>query len=251
MVAIALRLTIIALLIYAGVTFWYRRVEERLQEPQPEVSKVQEEVSQAQEEPEASEENYQIILTRNIFQAGPGVGSGQPQVDVEDLAETRLQLSLLGTVTGEQNDARAIIRDEKTKVEELYPTGVSVQGAVISRITRGKVVLLVNGREEVLTIKDPESGSQEPDLSSRAGTRTMERGGESPEREIMTKVPEAQPRRRISFRNTPPPPQKMEQLGRSQTLEPEPTGEVDKPPQPNEGAVPPEPEMERNGEQQR
>ena len=35
MTSTVLRLAVIALLIYAGVTLWYSRVEERLQEQQP------------------------------------------------------------------------------------------------------------------------------------------------------------------------------------------------------------------------
>lgn len=248
MVAIALRLTIIALLIYAGVSFWYGRVEERLLQPQPMVSKQLEEAPAAEEMPETAEENYQIILTRNIFQAGLGDRSGQHLADVEDLSETKLQLSLLGTVTGEKDDARAIIRDEKTKLEDLYPAGASVHGAVINRITRGKVVLLVNGREEVLTIKDPEGGGQGQNMAPRAGARIMEQGGEPPEREVMTKVPETQPRRRISFRNTPPP-RKMEQQDQQQTMAPEQTEAMDRQPVLNDGSVPPEPEKEEKGEQ--
>lgn len=255
MVAIALRLTIIALLIYAGVSFWYGRVEERLQQPQPVASKQPEEAPAAEETPdaadvpEAEEDNYQIILTRNIFQAGLGDRSGQHLADVDDLSETKLQLSLLGTVTGEKDDARAIIRDEKTKLEDLYPAGASIQGAVINRITRGKVVLMVNGREEVLTIKDPDGSGQGQDMSPRIGIRTMDRGGAAPERDIVTKVPETQPRRRISFRNTPPPSQKVEQQIQQQTLDPDQAEAMDKQPAPDEGAIPLEPGIQEKGEQ--
>lgn len=256
MVAIALRLTIIALLIYAGVSFWYSRVEDRLQQPQPVASKQLEEAPATEEMPEAGEmpetagENYQIILTRNIFQAGLGDRSGLHLADVDDLSETKLQLSLLGTVTGEKDDARAIIRDEKTKLEDLYSAGASVHGAVINRITRGKVVLFVNGREEVLTIKDPESSGQGQDMVPRSGAKIIEQMGDPPEREVMTKVPETQPRRRISFRNTQPSPRKMELQNQQQPQDPEQTEAMNKQPVPGEGAIPPEVEKEEKGEQQ-
>ena len=80
-------------------------------------------------------------------------------------------LVLLGTVTGDKGVARAIIRDEKTKLEDLYQVGSEVQGAAISRISRGKVVLQVNGREEVLAIKDPENGDQDQGGAARMETR--------------------------------------------------------------------------------
>ncbi|NLX19864.1 MAG: hypothetical protein GXY53_11395 [Desulfobulbus sp.] len=209
MIITALRLIIIALLIYAGVSFWYGRVEDRLQKPQQTVLHKKEEDSremkEVSESPEESqEENYQIILRRNIFQALVGERDALLSADVDDLMETKLQLALLGTITGGKDDARAIIRDEKSALEELYPVGASVQGAVISHITRGKVVLLVNGHEEVLTIKEPESEDAEQRVSPRMDGRVMKQPGGLSEREDAVRVPEAQPRRRISFRNTGP-----------------------------------------------
>lgn len=209
MVMTALRLTIIALLVYAGVSFWYGRLEERFQKPLPTVSTgKQEELPEVEEAGEDSEKieegNYRIILKRNIFQSLVGERDGLSSADVDDLAETTLQLALLGTITGEKDDARAIIRNEKNSLEELYPVGASVQGAVISHITRGKVVLLVNGREEVLTIKAPENDDNEPRVSPRLDGRVMQQAGALSEGGDTIKVPEAQPRRRISFRNTAP-----------------------------------------------
>lgn len=208
--SIVLRLTVIALLVYAGVVLWYGRVEERLQGQNP--SEPKEKVVppvQEQGKPAPVEGDYRIILTRNIFQAGSETarsGESSP-TNVEDLAETKLHLALLGTVTGGKNDARAIIRDERTKLEDLYQVGSEIQGAIVSRISRGKVVLQVNGREEVLNIKDPASGDQGRS-ASRPESGVSDRAPEAPVREIETKVPEAQPRRRISFRNTvsPSPP---------------------------------------------
>jgi hypothetical protein len=65
----------------------------------------------------------------------------------------------------------------------------------------------------------------------------------------VTKVPETLPRRRISFRNTPPTPRKVEQQIQQQPLDPDQAEAMDKQPVPDEGAVPPEPEIEEKGEQ--
>jgi type II secretory pathway component PulC len=210
-ISIALRLAVIALLVYAGVTLWYGRVEERLQGKMP--AEQQEAVSvpaQEVEQTAPAEDDYRVILTRNIFKAVLAPGDqpgGSSPTDVDDLAETKLQLVLLGTVTGDKDDARAIIRDETTKLEDLYQVGSEVQGAVIGRITRGKVVLQINGREEVLTIKDPESDDQGQDAAPRMATRAVDSAPSSPGADIENKVPEALPRRRISFRNTGSPPE--------------------------------------------
>jgi type II secretory pathway component PulC len=206
-----LRLAVIALLVYAGVTLWYDQVEERLQGQKPPEQK-ERSVTPALEKsrPAPVEDDYRIILSRNIFKAALDAGdpSGPPASadDLEDLEETKLRLVLLGTVTGGKDDARAIIRDEKTKLEDLYQAGSEVQGAVVSRISRGKVVLQVNGREEILTIKDPESDvSDHQEGAPRAENRAVGKmtEPEASSGETGGKVPEAQPRRRISFRNTP------------------------------------------------
>jgi len=201
--------------VYAGISFWYGRVEKRLQE-QPSAPAIQrEEAEPAQPEREDAEAltpaGYGVIVTRNIFQAGQGSaehGGASFQGGEDGLEQTKLRLVLLGTVTGDSDDARAIIRDERTKLEDLYRTGSEIQGARINRISRGKVILSVNGHEEVLNIKDPGSDNQgggvaEPRISAR---RVETAPPESaPGGAVENKVPEAQPLRRISFRNAPPP----------------------------------------------
>lgn len=218
MLKILVRLLIIAGLVYAGVHLWYGVVEKRLQPttppagdesalvPQPPVA------PQKPAEPQAAANDVQTILTRNIFKAvqhaeEPAPAPAEEETDLDSMAQTQLRLSLLGTVTGKDEDGRAIIRDEHSKLEDLYRVGSEIQGAVISRIARGKVVLKVNNREEVLVLKEPEAGGAAPG----GGGRTMNRmvpgrpvgignGVESPAMEERQPVPEAVPRRRISFR---------------------------------------------------
>lgn len=219
MTKVLVRLGLIALLIYAGVTFWYGWVEKSMlgtvpsdtrQPAAPPEEKVDDALPAAND--------YGIILTRNIFQASlePGKapsGEAPGQEGTEDLAETRMQLVLLGTVSGSKEDARAIIRDEKTKMEDIYRVGSELNGASISRIGRGKVVLQVNGREEVLNIKDPESSgaSREAAPATAAGRRDVRaeaKGTTGPVQteEVGQSVPRAVPRRRINFRNAAPAP---------------------------------------------
>ncbi len=200
------RLALIALFVFAGVTLWYGRVEKKLQgsisveQKAPAALPVQK-----PSEPAPAKNEYASIMARNIFKAAPESGGKpageQSQTDLEDLAETKMRLVLLGTVSGSKDDARAIIRDEKAKVEDIYHVGSELHGALITRIGRGKVVLQVNGREEILTIREPESGGPQQDFSPTAETRTPEMRAESASEQ---RVPEALPRRRISFRNPSP-----------------------------------------------
>ncbi len=70
MISILLRLAVIALLVYAGVALWYGRVEDRLQRQEP-VKQEERAATPVQEEkqPAPAGNDYQIILTRNIFKA--------------------------------------------------------------------------------------------------------------------------------------------------------------------------------------
>ena len=209
------RLAIIALLIYVGVTLWYGRTGKNLQTMVP-VEKEEPAAPQKSKKskPAPSEKNdYKVILTRNIFKAilePKGKPTDSEQADLDSLEETSMQLALLGTVSGSREDARAIIREEKSKKEDIYQVGSELQGAILTRIERGKVVLQVNGREEVLNIKDPESGG--PQGAASGGEPVVPQGdGESPIANPMPvvqqdetpdrRVPEALPRRRINFRN--------------------------------------------------
>jgi hypothetical protein len=216
--SIVLRLLIITLLCYVGVRFWYERIERGLQERGPAGKAVV--VAPAPEDrdqPEETATGYAIIVERNIFQAdgtaaaSPGTigGAGDGELE-EQLAETSLQLALLGTVSGNQEDARAIIRDEKTRQENLYAVGGVVQGAEIVRINQGKVVLRIQDREEILVIREPDA------TASRGRPAPRDTAAQwSPEPEPQPeKVPEAVPGRRFTLHNPPPqkPPKEPEDM---------------------------------------
>jgi type II secretory pathway component PulC len=197
------RLALIALLVFAGASLWYGRVEERLQGKNPVVKKEVATPPQKSVDSESAKTDYQIILARNIFKAALDAGdraSGeQLQAEVEELAETKMQLVLLGTVSGSKEDARAIIRNEKAKIEEIYHVGSELQGAIITRIGRGTIVLQVNGREEVLNIKETEGGrgpQQAVSTGAEISQPIMQTDG-SRTRPASVVVPQ----RRISFRN--------------------------------------------------
>ena len=80
------------------------------------------------------------------------------------LKETELKLKLWGTVAGEGRRAYAVIEDTKTREQSLYRTGDSIQDATLKLILRQKVVLSVNGQDEIL-------GMEEPGSVKRSGVR--------------------------------------------------------------------------------
>jgi general secretion pathway protein C len=100
---------------------------------------------------------YRVIVERNLFDTRRRAPAGRDTIDLEDLARTGLKLVLRGTVAGDVAPAYAVIEDEKEKRQRLYREGEEVQGAAIRLILREKVVLRVNGRDEILAMAKPES----------------------------------------------------------------------------------------------
>lgn len=99
---------------------------------------------------------YEIITRRDLFKTVNPGGEKKPDVDVDALTETRLNLKLWGTSAGEADRAYAVIEDPKSRQQQLYRVGDMIQTAMVKMILREKVVLTVDGRDEVLVIQDSE-----------------------------------------------------------------------------------------------
>ena len=121
------------------------------------------------DEPKPPLSQYQTIVDRNLFniaqkEAVPVVAK---TVDIENLKETDLKLKLWGTVTRHNGIAYAVIEDVKTREQDLYRPGDSIQNATIKMILREKVVLNVNNDDEILTMEETASSK----TGARAGGR--------------------------------------------------------------------------------
>jgi general secretion pathway protein C len=101
--------------------------------------------------------SYDIISQRNLFSTVEKAGT-EIQVNVEELEKTKLNLDLLGTVfSGGENDF-AVIEEKEKKKQGLFRVGDTVATAEVIKILRGMVVLRVNGKDEVLTMKEEAPG---------------------------------------------------------------------------------------------
>ena len=97
---------------------------------------------------------------------------GGPTVDREKKAEemgeeqiaalkpTSLNIVLLGTVSGPQRVAFAVMEEKGKKKQGLYQTGDKVQGALIKKVLRGKVILEVKGKDEILEMEQAKTGKR-------------------------------------------------------------------------------------------
>ncbi|MGD8882540.1 MAG: type II secretion system protein GspC [Desulfobacterales bacterium] len=114
---------------------------------------------------------YRAITKRNLFNTNPDIAAPAQAIDVDNLKETDLNLKLWGTVTGHDRKAYAVIEDTKTRKQQLYRVGDSIQDATVKLILRQKVVLSVNDRDEILGMEEigaAKKGREKPRVATRA-----------------------------------------------------------------------------------
>jgi len=76
------------------------------------------------------------------------------KINLEALKHTDLKLRLWGTVTADDKQtAYAVIEEQKAKKQSLYRVGDKIQNATVKIILREKVILNVNGKDEILEIE--------------------------------------------------------------------------------------------------
>lgn len=101
---------------------------------------------------------YSAIVERNLFntsrQQQETTAQQQQKIDLEKLKQTDMKLKLWGTVTRQDGLAYAVIEDTKTREQNLYRTGDSIDNATVKMILREKVVLTVNDQDEILTMEE-------------------------------------------------------------------------------------------------
>ena len=156
-------LVALAALSYIGVDIFYRALSLQFSDIRAsQMSEVTIQKRVHQERPQLK--HFDVIVDRNIFGAAEtaaGVAK-TPEIqkeDIEALEPTTLKIALLGTVTGPEESARAVIEDSGRKTQGLYRVGDAVQDAVIRKIVRGKVVLRVGEKDEVLSMDTPEASA--------------------------------------------------------------------------------------------
>lgn len=118
---------------------------------------------------------YKAIAERNLFklQNEPVPKPEPAKVNIEELKQTKLQLKLWGTVTGDAKNAYAVIEDTKQRMQQLYHIDDAIQSATLKEIHREKVILEVNGRLEVLQMEEMKAGSSSGRVATRKSKRTQ------------------------------------------------------------------------------
>jgi len=144
--------------IYFGVSIFYAVLTAGLYSVPTPVPAAGRALSAGPESP-VGVSDYQAIVDRNLFNTGKqqldAPVKGTAEIDVDKLKQTGLKLKLWGTVTGPDGQTYAVIEDPKTREQLLYRPGDTVQKAAVKMVLRQKVVLNVDGRDEVLIMEEP------------------------------------------------------------------------------------------------
>ena len=116
--------------------------------------------------------SYRAITERNIFGSLESASEETKPSEYENLEPTSLKLALVGTVAGSDEDAAAFIEETDKRRQELYRVGDSVKDATLKAILEGKVVLSVDGKDEILTMKEPSSSRSSSSSALRESSTT-------------------------------------------------------------------------------
>lgn len=95
------------------------------------------------------------IISRNVFNSERQNDTGRPRVATDsELFPTSLAIELLGTVVFENSRfSVALIKDRSSNRADYFGLGEAIQGAMISKIERFRVILENNGRLEFVELK--------------------------------------------------------------------------------------------------
>lgn len=154
----ALNILFLTAVVYLGVTAFYKTVTARMEagETFRTGAATADRPTETAAQPLA---HYAAIADRNLFQTGdasaPPAAEPEPQTQpAEALQETRLQLKLWGTVTGDGDRTYAVIEEPRKREQNLFRIGDTLEGAKVKEILREQVILTVNGQDEVLRMAE-------------------------------------------------------------------------------------------------
>jgi general secretion pathway protein C len=166
-----LNVLLIGGIVYFSVNAFYELMAIRLDPGQPDQS-ARSKVPVTIKEKIRPLSHYDAIGDRNLFKTNAKSDPKREAIDVDTLKQTDLKLKLWGTVTGVKDQTYAVIEESKTRKQNLYREGDTIQNATVKRVLREKVVLNVEGKDEVLEIEKAKSRasyapSVQPDRKSR------------------------------------------------------------------------------------
>lgn len=138
---------------YLGLHIYYKKTAGRRPDYLQRASSHTPEVSTLANETHPSISHNRTDIEGSLFDSAPGVETTPEEINIPALKKTTLKLKLWGTITGNGVSAYAIIEEATNREQKLYRAGETVRNATIKMILRGKVVLDVEDKYEILEIK--------------------------------------------------------------------------------------------------
>jgi type II secretion system protein C len=117
--------------------------------------------------PSTSVQDYSAIVEQDIFRSSAPALVADKALQVDNSAgstwsgEEELGIALLGTVAGSPEISRAIIKDLKNNVLNVYKTGDTVVTAYVESIEKDGIVLLHQGQRRKINLRTKESEKQD------------------------------------------------------------------------------------------
>ena len=167
-----LNIVAVSLVVYIGVDTFYRVVSSELKEVNTKEI-VMEQLPNAEESKRSPLSSFQVITGRNLFGSLDKASEDVNEEELEELELTSLKIALLGTVTGSEQNAFAVIEETDKRKQGLYKIGDSVQNATVKKILREKVVLRVGTKDEILTMEESAASRRD---KRRRPSKSTERG---------------------------------------------------------------------------
>jgi hypothetical protein len=126
-------LVALSVITYTGVDTFYRVVRWQLNKVHPHEVVVQEALD-AQGPDRSPLDAFKVISERNVFGSSEKASQEAKTEDIGDLEPTSLKIALLGTVTGSEEAAFAVIEETDKRKQGLYKVGDSIQDAAVKTI---------------------------------------------------------------------------------------------------------------------
>lgn len=179
------KLSLVLILGYVVVrtTLLPERIEKALA-PASALGRYRTQTTETIDSPDLSFVDYTQIIERNPFgTSGQITNSGEQTLTANSFDFARsvseeLGLALFGTVSGNPEVARAIIKDRKTGAFDLYKTGQIVKDARIESIDTDMVIFLHNGQRKILRFDTEQTGSNNDNDTRTPLSRTAEKTGD-------------------------------------------------------------------------
>ncbi len=162
------RLLLVAAAVFICVDLFYDLVSAKLHSfaPGHNMPEIRENQKQARDSEgrrtESSQfDNYASVVERDLFKTeqAPRPKETMDASELEELEKTQLNLTLWGTITGTDKKSYAVIEEKSKRKQALYQQGDTIEQAFIKMILRKKVVLTVDGKDEILEMEELEDHS--------------------------------------------------------------------------------------------